>query len=105
MMSLQSYAYYDSGDYEINNHTRGISLSFTDQINPQNLLQLEGSYTTATGARIYNEQMFAYSRYYGNEFAQLSKDYCSWPTSRQNEKCDEEAINRSAFVSWVDCRL
>jgi len=41
----------------------------------------------------------------GNEFAQLSKDYCSWPTSRANEKCDEEAINRSAFVSWVDCRL
>ena len=41
----------------------------------------------------------------GNEFAQLSKDYCSWPTSRPNEKCDEEAVNRSAFVSWVDCRL
>lgn len=41
----------------------------------------------------------------GNEFAQLSKDYCAWPTSRANEKCDEEAINRSAFVSWVDCRL
>jgi hypothetical protein len=56
--SLQPYAYYDSGDYEINNHTRGISLSFADQIDPQNLLQLEGTYTTASGARIYNEQMF-----------------------------------------------
>lgn len=41
----------------------------------------------------------------GNEFAQLSKDYCSWPSSRGDVKCDEEAINRSAFVSWVDCRL
>jgi outer membrane protein OmpA-like peptidoglycan-associated protein len=41
----------------------------------------------------------------GNEFAQLSKDYCSWPNSRADLKCDEEAINRSAFVSWVDCRL
>jgi outer membrane protein OmpA-like peptidoglycan-associated protein len=41
----------------------------------------------------------------GNEFAQLSKDYCSWPSSRADLKCDEEAINRSAFVSWVDCRL
>jgi outer membrane protein OmpA-like peptidoglycan-associated protein len=41
----------------------------------------------------------------GNEFAQLSKDYCGWPTSRPETKCDEEAINRSAFVSWVDCRL
>lgn len=41
----------------------------------------------------------------GNEFAQLSKEYCSWPNSRADEKCDEEPINRSAFVSWVDCRL
>ena len=41
----------------------------------------------------------------GNEFAQLSKDYCGWPNSRGEVKCDEEAINRSAFVSWVDCRL
>jgi outer membrane protein OmpA-like peptidoglycan-associated protein len=41
----------------------------------------------------------------GNEFAQLSKEYCTWPNSRAEEKCDEEPINRSAFVSWVDCRL
>lgn len=41
----------------------------------------------------------------GNEFAQLSKEYCSWQTSRPEKKCDDEAINRSAFVSWVDCRL
>jgi outer membrane protein OmpA-like peptidoglycan-associated protein len=41
----------------------------------------------------------------GNEFAQLSKEYCGWPTSRPETKCDEESINRSAFVSWVDCRL
>jgi hypothetical protein len=61
MMSLQPYAYYDSGDYEINNHTRGISLSFTDQLSPQDLLEAEGSYTTSTGARIYNEQMFDYA--------------------------------------------
>ena len=56
--SLQSYAFAQSGDYEINNHTRGISLSFADQIDSQNLVQLEGTYTTASGARIYNEQMF-----------------------------------------------
>jgi outer membrane protein OmpA-like peptidoglycan-associated protein len=41
----------------------------------------------------------------GNEFAQLSKDYCSWPSSRPEDKCADESINRSAFVSWVDCRL
>jgi outer membrane protein OmpA-like peptidoglycan-associated protein len=41
----------------------------------------------------------------GNEFAQLDKDFCNWQTSRSGEKCDDESINRSAFVSWVDCRL
>jgi outer membrane protein OmpA-like peptidoglycan-associated protein len=41
----------------------------------------------------------------GNEFAQLNKDYCTWNSSRPESKCDEEAVNRSAFVSWVDCRL
>jgi outer membrane protein OmpA-like peptidoglycan-associated protein len=41
----------------------------------------------------------------GNEFAQLSTEYCSWPNSRPEKKCDEDAINRTAFVSWVDCRL
>jgi Carboxypeptidase regulatory-like domain/TonB dependent receptor-like, beta-barrel len=71
MMSLQPYAYYDSGDYEINNHTRGVSVSFTDQISPQNLIQAEGSYTTSSGARIYNEQMFQYGKAYGNAFAVL----------------------------------
>jgi len=48
----------------------------------------------------------------GNEFAQLDKNYCEWPNSRSGgqegapaEKCTTEAINRSVFVSWVDCRL
>lgn len=42
----------------------------------------------------------------GNEFAQLSKDYCTgWTTTRPQKPCNAEAINRSAFVSWVDCRL
>jgi hypothetical protein len=41
----------------------------------------------------------------GNEYAQLSADYCEWPRSREQAPCAEEPINRSAFVSWVDCRL
>jgi outer membrane protein OmpA-like peptidoglycan-associated protein len=41
----------------------------------------------------------------GNEFAQLDKDFCNWETSRSGNQCDDESINRSAFVSWVDCRL
>jgi outer membrane protein OmpA-like peptidoglycan-associated protein len=41
----------------------------------------------------------------GNEFAQLGPEYCQWNTSRGAKKCNAEAINRSAFVSWVDCQL
>ncbi|HEY5960783.1 MAG TPA: hypothetical protein VIV60_29715 [Polyangiaceae bacterium] len=41
----------------------------------------------------------------GNEFAQLSKDYCTWNSSRPDAKCNDESVNRSAFISWVDCRL
>lgn len=41
----------------------------------------------------------------GNEFAQLNKTFCDWPNSRPDQKCSLEAINRSVFVSWVDCRL
>ncbi len=41
----------------------------------------------------------------GNEFAQLGKEYCDWNTSRDKKRCSAEAINRSAFVSWVDCQL
>ena len=42
----------------------------------------------------------------GSEFAQLDpKEFCSWTNSRSETKCDDDAINRSAFASWVDCRL
>jgi outer membrane protein OmpA-like peptidoglycan-associated protein len=41
----------------------------------------------------------------GSEFAQLSNAYCEWPSSREGKRCTPEAINRSAFASWVDCRL
>jgi outer membrane protein OmpA-like peptidoglycan-associated protein len=40
----------------------------------------------------------------GNEFAQLGTEYCAWNVSR-GDKCTAEGINRSAFVSWVDCQL
>jgi len=41
----------------------------------------------------------------GEEFAQLSTDFCGWTTSRPDKRCTTETVNRSAFVSWVDCRL
>ncbi len=43
-----------SGDYELSSHTRGVSGTFVDQLNAQNLLQLQGSYTTASALRDNN---------------------------------------------------
>lgn len=40
----------------------------------------------------------------GEEFAQLGKEYCEWNVSRP-KNCTTEGINRSAFISWVDCQL
>ena len=42
----------------------------------------------------------------GSEFAQLDPvEFCGWSVSNTDERCGDEAINRSAFASWVDCRL
>ncbi|MDQ2865030.1 MAG: TonB-dependent receptor [Candidatus Eremiobacteraeota bacterium] len=43
-------------DYELTAHTRGVSLSFSDQINAKNLVSLQGAYTTATAIRDNNLQ-------------------------------------------------
>ncbi len=40
----------------------------------------------------------------GKEFAQLDETYCKWNVTHTG-RCNGEDINRSAFVSWVDCRL
>jgi len=42
------------GDYELSAHTRGLSASFIDQINSTNLLNITGSYTTASVLRSNN---------------------------------------------------
>jgi outer membrane protein OmpA-like peptidoglycan-associated protein len=41
----------------------------------------------------------------GYDYAQLDTEYCKWNISRPKSRCDKMAINRSAFISWVDCRL
>ncbi|MBV9646440.1 MAG: TonB-dependent receptor, partial [Candidatus Eremiobacteraeota bacterium] len=56
--SWQPFTGYDSGDYELNAHTRGISATFADQLSPRHLLELQGSYTTSHSLRMYNTQMF-----------------------------------------------
>ncbi len=40
----------------------------------------------------------------GEEFAQLSPEFCGWDRSRQGE-CSAKEINRSAFVAWIDCAI
>jgi hypothetical protein len=56
--SWQNYVGFDSGDYELNSHTRGVSASFVDQINDQHVLSVEASYVTATSLRMNNYTMF-----------------------------------------------
>jgi hypothetical protein len=46
-----------SYDYELSSHTRGVSGSFIDQINSQNLINFTGSYTTAQTTRDNNTEM------------------------------------------------
>jgi outer membrane protein OmpA-like peptidoglycan-associated protein len=40
----------------------------------------------------------------GEEFAQLSSDFCEWERSRTGS-CTRADINRSAFVAWIDCAI
>lgn len=40
----------------------------------------------------------------GEEYAQLTKDFCDWSRSRTGT-CDEKDINRSAFIAWIDCSI
>jgi outer membrane protein OmpA-like peptidoglycan-associated protein len=40
----------------------------------------------------------------GEEFAQLSEEFCGWGRSRASE-CSIKDINRSAFVAWIDCAI
>lgn len=40
----------------------------------------------------------------GEEFAQLSEEFCGWDRSRSGP-CSRADINRSAFVAWIDCAI
>jgi len=41
----------------------------------------------------------------GEEFAQLDPSFCQWKRSGEAGQCLPEDLNRSAFVTWVDCSL
>jgi outer membrane protein OmpA-like peptidoglycan-associated protein len=41
----------------------------------------------------------------GEEFAQLDQRFCEWQRSGSGGSCQTENLNRSAFISWIDCQL
>ena len=41
----------------------------------------------------------------GEEYAQLDPSFCQWKRSGSVESCTPEDLNRSAFITWIDCRL
>ncbi len=41
----------------------------------------------------------------GEEYAQLDKEFCSWRRSGDVESCSTTDLNRSAFMTWIDCRI
>ena len=43
--------------------------------------------------------------YLGEEYAQLSDEFCQWQRSRKDSECSTKEINRSAFVAWIDCAI
>jgi TonB dependent receptor/Carboxypeptidase regulatory-like domain len=49
-----NYLGYAATDYELNSHTRGVSAMFSDQLNAQHLISVQGSYTTSSTLRDNN---------------------------------------------------
>jgi hypothetical protein len=49
-----NYLGYVPSDYELHSHTRGVSAQFSDQLNAQHLLSIQGSYTMSTTLRDNN---------------------------------------------------
>ena len=41
----------------------------------------------------------------GEEYAQLDPSFCDWKRSGAQEACDPDDLNRSAFITWIDCTL
>ena len=57
MSTFSDYQSPGSPDYELTGHTRGVSAQFSDQLTPQHLLSIQGSYTTSSTLRDNNFQM------------------------------------------------
>jgi hypothetical protein len=53
---FNNYIGFVPDDYELNSHTRGLSVQYSNQLNAQHLLSVQGSYTTANSLRDNNTQ-------------------------------------------------
>jgi hypothetical protein len=65
------YIGFVPSDYELSSHTRGVSVNFSDQLNSQHLLSIQGSYTMSTTLRDNNTQ---------------NLDAFTYPASRLNDR-------------------
>jgi TonB-dependent receptor-like protein/carboxypeptidase family protein len=64
--NFSDYVGFVPSDYELSSHTRGVSVNFSDQLNSQHLLSIQGSYTTSTTLRDNNTQNLDAFTYPGN---------------------------------------
>ena len=92
-----------SPDYELSSHTRGVSLAFADQLNTQHLLNIQGSYTTASTVRDNNTQMFNFagSRSRGIVVVNAADPYSGfcYDSTGTMTSCSPYA-NAAQFTTW-----
>jgi hypothetical protein len=102
--SFQPYTGYDSGDYELNAHTRGLSATFSKQFGSQHLVSLQGSYTSATSMDYNNSEMFGSA----NNFAvlvnpkNLSNGVCYALPNAPSGKAQPTSCNPGGTLDGLD---
>lgn len=93
-------------DYELSSHTRGVSANFSDQINEQNLLSIQGSYTTASSIRDNNTQMVNAFGTRSRGFVLVNSNdplsgYC-YTSAGTLASCDPGAAGRAKFYTYAN---
>ncbi|HUA07768.1 MAG TPA: TonB-dependent receptor [Candidatus Acidoferrales bacterium] len=94
-------------DYELTSHTRGLSATFSDQLDDKNLLSVQGSYTTSNAIRDNNEQMLNFAiqpyGYVAVNAADPYSGYCYSGTGGAAVSCNPELATPTAqFATWGD---
>jgi hypothetical protein len=106
------YACPTAPDYELSSHTRGLSGTFEDQLDPENLVTVEGNYTTASTIRDNNTQMYNNFPAFGGPLrtnaavvvnaADPYSGYCYGPTGStkgQPVSCNPNS-GVAQFITW-----